>query len=54
MEAEGLGRESLGAGQLFLEFAEAEIGKDESGAQKSEALVVSDRPSCRGFGRMDV
>ena len=43
LEAGKLGHESLGAPQLFLEFAEAEVWVADSGALRSEARVVSDR-----------
>ena len=46
--------ESLNTVQPFLGFVEAEVWWSESSVQRSEALVMSDRPSCRGFGRMDV
>ena len=49
-----MGHDSLGTVQLFLQFAEAEVGEAESRAQKSEAVAVSDRPSCQSFRQMDV
>ena len=42
-----------GRGRLEL-LLEAEVPRAERGTQKSEAFVVSDLPSCRGFRRMSV
>ena len=54
LEADELSDESLGAIQLFLEFAEAEVWRTEGSAWKSEVFVVSSLPSCRGLKRMNV
>ena len=50
-EANEQGHETLGAGQLLLKFAEAEIRETEGGVQKREACVVSNLPSCLGLKR---
>ena len=54
LKADKSGLECLSTVHLFLEFAEAVVQRRESSAQKSKAIVMSDRPCYRRFERMDV
>ena len=47
-----MGHGSLGAVQLLLEFAKAEVWKTKGGTQKCDAFVVSSLPPRRGLRRV--
>ena len=55
LEANEMGHESLGAVQLVLKFAEAEVGGSKAAPRGAKPLVLSNLPSCQGlkqgFGR---